>query len=66
MSIMLAAQDLCLTQSAISRQVHALEDLLGMKLFIRGHRSITFTHDGERLFRIADSSVQQLQEVLGS
>lgn len=43
MSISLAAQDLCLTQSAVSKQVHALETQLGVKLLVRGHRSITFT-----------------------
>lgn len=65
MSITLAAQDLCLTQSAVSRQVHALEEVLGIKLFARGYRSIQFTGEGERLFRIADVSVQQLQDVIG-
>jgi DNA-binding transcriptional LysR family regulator len=63
MSITLAAEDLCLTQSALSRQVHALEDLLGIALFKRGYRSISFTPEGERLFRTADTAVQQLQEV---
>lgn len=66
MSITRAAQDLCLTQSAVSRQVHALEEVLGVKLFARGYRSLQFTGEGERLFRIADVSVQQLQDVLGS
>ncbi len=66
MSITLAADDLCLTQSAISRQIQTLEARLGVKLFVRGYRSITFTHDGERLFRIADASLQQLQEVFGA
>lgn len=65
MSITLAAQDLCLTQSAVSRQVHALEEVLGIKLFARGYRSIQFTGEGERLFRIADVSIQQLQDVIG-
>jgi DNA-binding transcriptional LysR family regulator len=65
MSITLAAQDLCLTQSAVSRQVHALEEHLGVKLFVRGYRSITFTDEGERLFRSADGAVQQLQDVMG-
>lgn len=65
MSITLAAQDLCLTQSAVSRQVHALEEQLGVRLLVRGHRSITFTAEGERLFRSADGAVQQLQDVLG-
>ncbi len=63
MSITLAAQDLCLTQSALSRQVHALEDRVGIALFNRGYRSISFTPEGDRLFRIADAAVQQLQDV---
>jgi LysR family glycine cleavage system transcriptional activator len=65
MSITLAAQDLCLTQSAVSRQIHALEAHLGVKLLVRGYRSIAFTAEGERLFRSADGAVQQLQDVLG-
>lgn len=66
MSITRAAQDLCLTQSAVSRQVHALEEMVGQKLFARGYRSITFTPAGERLFRVADLALQQLQDVFGS
>lgn len=65
MSITLAAGDLCLTQSAVSRQVRALEEAMGVKLLVRGHRSIAFTAEGERLFRSADSALQQLQDVVG-
>ena len=65
MSITLAATDLCLTQSAVSRQIHALEAWLGVRLLARGHRSIAFTSEGERLFRSADGALQQLQDVLG-
>ncbi|NUU01499.1 LysR substrate-binding domain-containing protein [Herbaspirillum robiniae] len=65
MSITLAAQDLCLTQSAVSRQIHALEEFMGVRLLVRGHRSIAFTAEGERLFRSADAVLQQLQDVLG-
>lgn len=65
MSITLAAQDLCLTQSAVSRQIHTLEEQLGIKLLHRGYRAITFTPEGERLFRSADGAVQQLQDVMG-
>ena len=61
MSITLAADDLCLTQSAVSRQVRTLEDMLGVKLFVRGHRS-----EGERLFRRADEALKQLQDVVGA
>lgn len=65
MSITLAAQDLCLTQSAVSRQVRALEQHLGVKLLKRGYRSISFTPEGERLFQSADGAVQQLQDAIG-
>lgn len=65
LSITLAAQDLCLTQSAVSRQVQALEAQVGVPLLLRGHRSVAFTPQGERLFRTADTALQQLQEVLG-
>lgn len=65
MSITQASQDLCLTQSAVSRQINALEEALGVKLLVRGHRSIAFSPEGERLFRSADGVVQQLQDVLG-
>lgn len=66
MSITLAAEDLCLTQSAVSRQVNALEKMLGVKLLERRHRSINFTADGERLFRAANGAVQQLQDIIGT
>ena len=66
MSITLAADDLCLTQSAVSRQVHALEEALGLKLLKRGHRSISFTPEGERFFGVADIALRQLQDVIGA
>lgn len=66
MSITLAAEDLCVTQSAVSRQIHALEEMLGVKVLVRGHRSITFTPEGERLFAVADTAVRHLQEVVDS
>jgi len=65
MSITHAAEDLCLTQSAVSRQVAALEEHLGVRLFDRGYRSISFTPEGERLFRSADGAVQRLQDAMG-
>src|SRR5215471_3997873 len=66
MSITLAAEDLFLTQSAVSRQVRTLEKMLGVKLLVRGHRSISFTSEGERLFRGADAAIKQLQGVIGA
>lgn len=65
MSITLAADDLCLTQSAVSRQVSALEAQLGVRLLVRRHRAIALTAEGERLYRSADAAVQQIQDVIG-
>lgn len=49
LSFTLAAEERFVTQSAISRQVKALEGELGVPLFVRGHRSLRLTADGERL-----------------
>jgi len=66
MSITLAAEDLHLTQSAVSRQVRTLEEMLGVKLLVRGHRSISLTVEGERLFRCGNDAIKQLQDVIGT
>lgn len=44
-----AAEELFLTQSAISRQVQSLEAALGVPLFVRGVRSLALTDAGARL-----------------
>lgn len=62
MSITLAAQDLCLTQSAVSRQVQSLEEHLGTSLFIRKHRALALTAAGEQLFHIASPWLDRLGE----
>ncbi|MEC5159517.1 MULTISPECIES: LysR substrate-binding domain-containing protein [unclassified Janthinobacterium] len=66
MSITLAAAELCLTQSAVSRRIQALEAFLGHRLFVRGHRSIEFTSEGRRLFRSADAWLEQLGDVVAA
>ncbi|HEY4038611.1 MAG TPA: LysR substrate-binding domain-containing protein [Burkholderiaceae bacterium] len=66
MSITLAAGDLCVTQSAVSRQIRTLEGRLGVKLLTRGHRSIALTSEGDRLFRSANSAIQQLEDAVGA
>jgi len=44
-----AANELAVTQSAISRQVRQLEEVLGAPLFHRLHRSVALTPQGEAL-----------------
>lgn len=56
-----AAEELFITQSAVSRQIKALEDNLGLKLFERRPRSLTLTDNGETLYRIAGDTLDRLQ-----
>ncbi|HEX4883417.1 MAG TPA: LysR substrate-binding domain-containing protein [Casimicrobiaceae bacterium] len=46
LSFTLAAEELFLTQSALSRQVKALEEALGVPLFERRHRALALTPAG--------------------
>jgi LysR family glycine cleavage system transcriptional activator len=55
-----AADELCLTQSAVSRQIKALEEALGLRLFTRLHRAIDLTGEGQRLF---DSVTRGLDDI---
>jgi DNA-binding transcriptional LysR family regulator len=50
LSFTLAAEEVALTQSAVSRQVLALESRLGVALFRRMHRALALTEDGSRLY----------------
>jgi len=46
LSFTLAAEELFVTQSALSRQIKALEDALGIALFARRHRALALTPAG--------------------
>jgi DNA-binding transcriptional LysR family regulator len=58
-----AAQELFVTQSAISREVKTLEEQLGQRLFHRVHRAIRLTRAGKELFAVADAALAQLDGV---
>ena len=55
-----AAQELHLTQSAISQQIRSLEELLGQPLFHRQGRSVTLTDAGQDLLETTQSVLLQL------
>ncbi|MBB5277257.1 DNA-binding transcriptional LysR family regulator [Rhizobium rosettiformans] len=44
-----AAEELGVTQAAVSRQIHALEEDFGLPLFNRLHRKVTLTAQGQAL-----------------
>src|SRR6266536_781857 len=56
-----AAEELFITQSAVSRQIKALEQHLGLKLFERRPRSLQLTESGQALYRIATDVLDRLQ-----
>lgn len=57
-----AAAELFVTQSAVSRQVKALEEQLGAPLFRRRYRAILLTDAGQMLYRAATEAMQLLAE----
>jgi LysR family transcriptional regulator, glycine cleavage system transcriptional activator len=56
-----AAEELLITQSAVSRQVKALEDHLGVTLFERRQRALALTESGNALYRVATDVLERLQ-----
>jgi LysR family transcriptional regulator, glycine cleavage system transcriptional activator len=56
-----AAQERFVTQSAISRQIRALEDALGVPLFERRHRALVLTEDGQRLHAACAAALNTLR-----
>jgi LysR family glycine cleavage system transcriptional activator len=72
LSFRAAAEDLHLTQSAISRQIRSLEDELGAPLFLRGTRHVELTTAGAALLQSTaplmerlDASVRQIRLARG-
>jgi len=56
-----AAEELFITQSAVSRQVKALEVHLGVTLFERRQRTLELTESGHALYRAATDVLERLQ-----
>lgn len=52
-----AAQELFVTQPAVSREVRTLEDQLGTPLFRRANRTLKLTQAGEDLYRAVDEAL---------
>ena len=55
-----AAQELFVTQSAISREIRTLEAQIGKPLFRRVHRALQLTRAGEELYRATNEALTLL------
>jgi DNA-binding transcriptional LysR family regulator len=60
-----AAEELFVTQSAVSRQIKMLEEQLGAELFHRRHRALLLTDAGQELYRAAKSAMKLLADSAG-
>ncbi|WP_019528050.1 LysR substrate-binding domain-containing protein [Dasania marina] len=59
-----AANELCITQAAVSRQIGILEEQLGIALFVRSNRGISLTEAAKPLYAILQQSLADIgQEV---
>ena len=58
-----AAENLYLTQSAVSFRIRQLEGLLGVELFSRQRNNIQLTAAGEKLMPLAETSVRLEQRI---
>lgn len=63
-SFTLAAEELFISQAAVSRQIRELELLLGEPLFERRHRSVVLTASGRRLLDVLTPSFDRIDECL--
>ncbi|MBG1232043.1 LysR substrate-binding domain-containing protein [Aestuariivirga litoralis] len=59
-----AADELSVTQPAISDQIRKLEQAYGTPLFIRHARGVAMTETGRKLFALTEKSAETEQEVL--
>jgi DNA-binding transcriptional LysR family regulator len=59
-----AADELFVTQSAVSRQIKTLQERLGVQLFVRHARGLRLTQQGETLYRAVSQALRQVDEAM--
>lgn len=59
-----AADALCLTQSAVSKQVRSMEEVLGKSLLVRKGRGVALTREGQQLYACAKSVLVLLSDTV--
>ncbi len=61
LSFTAAANELGMTQSAVSQQIRSLESRLGCQLFIRKHRGLALTDEGRKLLPEVTRSIDAIR-----
>ena len=65
-SLKLAAGELNVTPSAVSRQVKVIEAEIGVQLFIRNGKGVTLTAEGEELYGVLANSFSRTSDAVRS
>ena len=61
-SFALAAEELCITPSALSHRIRLLEDFVGERLFLRDNRSISLSEFGRRYLEVVRAALRTLTD----
>jgi len=64
-SVSKAADELCVSQGAVSQQLRNLEDHLGQEMFIRTPNSFTLSEDGEDFAEVVQQSLGEIALAAG-
>lgn len=64
-SFTLAAEELCLTQSAVSQQIRNLENYIGTSLFKRGTTTVELTETGKEYYDAVSRSLERIDAATG-
>jgi LysR family glycine cleavage system transcriptional activator len=59
-SVSKAADELCVSQGAVSQQLRNLEDHLGREMFIRTPKSFKLSEDGEEFAEVVQRSLEDI------
>ncbi len=61
-----AAENICLTQTAVTQRIRALERMLKTTLFVRTRRGMNLTHEGKALYRYCIAAKELEGETLAN
>lgn len=60
-----AAEELCVTQGAISRHIQNLEQSVGVRMFTRRHRQVVLTREGELYLGVVRDAFGRIAQATG-
>ena len=61
-----AAEELSVSQPAVSRQIRELETVIGCRLFHRTGNTIVLTRSGQQLFETVETSLRRITQTIGA